>query len=77
MKNKDISINRNINYDYITNIINEDTIQKCKNGHSLIKYITSGGYCNSCKKNISKNTVVMDCRICNYWKCLKCIHKSL
>lgn len=76
MKNKNISIIRNINYDYITSIINNDIIMKCNKGHILIKYITSGGYCNICKNNMCKNTVVMDCRKCNYWICLKCISKD-
>ena len=70
-------LERRINYNYIgkDNCNDESSnsdILLCKNGHSLLKYITQGGFCNICKKKYKKGNNVMDCRQCNYWICLSC-----
>ena len=49
---------------------------KCKNGHVLVKYTTTGGSCDVCHKNKVAGTGVMDCRTCNYWLCNACCVKA-
>ena len=80
--NKFTGTDNKIDYEYIDNKLislnikpNNLTIN-CLNGHPLKKYVTSTwGKCNLCKKNISKGNLVLDCRKCNYYLCLKCINE--
>ena len=64
-----------IGWNIISKLPQNNTIN-CINGHPLNKYVTATwGKCNLCKKNVSKGNIVLDCRKCNYYLCLKCINE--
>lgn len=80
--NKFTGTNTKIDFEYIDNKVislntkPENCIINCINGHPLNKYVTSTwGKCNLCNKSVSKGNIVLDCRKCNYYLCLKCINE--
>ena len=78
--NRNTGNNHSINFNYINQKIKilemkpTEYIVNCINGHPLNKYVTKGGKCNYCKKILFSGNIVMDCRKCNYWICLKCVN---
>lgn len=44
----------------------------CPKAHPLSTYVTQGGYCDGCTRQVESGISVMACTRCNWWLCSNC-----